>query len=343
MRASGWVEATARRSSATGIDVVALFGISFLTPLGALFALAAAIPVAALIALERRSGRVRAVFGLRDPGRRGAVPILSALVVIPGLIAVAAAQPVVVRQQVVHERGDAEAFFVLDTSLSMKASAGPRQPTRLARAKRLAIRLEQSLSDVPVGLASFTDRVLPNMMPTTDPALFAHTLAQSIGINQPPPSQQYGENRATNLQALVPVLSSHFFLDSVQKRLLVVFTDGEAARDLQLYGLGIGRKLRPIFVHVWAPGERVYRHGHADPNYVADATSARLLQEAANVSGGAAVDEHDFGKLVSDARHIVGHGSATGHINAYARVSLAPWVAFAGVFPLAFLFYRRNF
>ena len=28
---------------------------------------------------------------------------------------------------------------------------------------------------------------------------------------------------------------------------------------------------------------------------------------------------------------------------AYARVALAPWVALAGVFPLGFLFYRRNF
>jgi hypothetical protein len=343
MPASGSAAATARRSSATGIDVVALFGISFLTPLGALFAVAAAIPVAALVALERRSGRIRALLGLRSPGRRAGAPILSALVLIPGLVAIAAAQPVVVRQELVHERGDAQAFFVLDTSLSMKASAGPGRPIRLVRAKRLAARLEKRLSDVPIGLASFTDRVLPTMMPTTDSALFTHTLVQSIGINEPPPSQQYREFRATNLQALVPVLSSHFFLDSVQKRLLVVFTDGEASRDLQLYGIGIGRKLQPIFVHVWAPGERIYNHGRVDPNYLADPTSEGLLQEAAKVSGGSVVDEGDFGKLVSDARHVVGRGPTTGRVDAYARISLAPWIALAGVFPLGFLFYRRNF
>lgn len=323
--------------------MLALFGISFLTPLGGLFVLAAAIPLAALVALERRSGQIRAVLGLRAPGRRTAAPIVSALVLIPGLVAIAAAQPVVVRQELVHERGDAQAWFVLDTSLSMKASAAPGQPTRLARAKRLAARLEKRLSDVPIGLASFTDRVLPDVMPTTDPALFTHTLEQSVGINEPPPSQQYRQFRATNLQALVPVLSSHFFLDSVQKRLLVVFTDGEASRDLELYGIGIGRKLQPIFVHVWAPGERIYGHGRVDPNYLADPTSERLLREAAKVSGGTVVDERDFGKLVSAARHVVGHGPTTGHIDAYARIALAPWVALAGVFPLGFLFYRRNF
>jgi von Willebrand factor type A domain len=323
--------------------VVALFGVSFLTPLGALFAIAAAIPLAALIALERRSGQIRDLLGLRGPGRRAAGPIVSALVLIPGLVAIAAAQPVVVRQELVHERGDAQAFFVLDTSLSMKASAGPNLPTRLARAKRLAARLEQRLSDVPIGLASFTDRVLPDVMPTTDPALFRHALVQSIGIDQPPPSQPYRRLRATNLQALVPVLSSHFFRDSVKKRLLVVFTDGEASRDLELYGLGIGRTLRPIFVHVWAPGERIFDRGHVDPNYLADPTSADLLQEAAKVSDGTVVGEGDFGKLASAARRVVGHGSTTGRIDAYARISLAPWFALAGVFPLGFLFYRRNF
>ena len=56
---------------------------------------------------------------------------MSALFLLPGLVAVAAAQPVVVRQQLVRERGDAQAFFVIDTSLSMEASGGPAQPTRL--------------------------------------------------------------------------------------------------------------------------------------------------------------------------------------------------------------------
>ena len=38
---------------------LAVFGVSFLTPLDGLFALAAAVPLAALVATERRSGRIR--------------------------------------------------------------------------------------------------------------------------------------------------------------------------------------------------------------------------------------------------------------------------------------------
>src|SRR5207249_11550657 len=127
---------------------------------------------------------------------------------LPALVAVAAAQPVVVRERMVQERADAQAFFVLDTSLSMRAAAGPGAPTRLARAKRLAMRLERTLGDVPVGIASMTDRSLPNLMPTTDQTLFDRTVEQAIAVNQPPPSQTYPD-RATTFDPLVPLVDSH--------------------------------------------------------------------------------------------------------------------------------------
>ena len=323
--------------------VLGLFGVSFLTPVDAVFAVAAAAPLAALFATERRSERIRAALRLRGPGARAFAPVAGALVLLPALVAVAAAQPVVVRQQLVRERGDAQAFVVIDTSESMKATAGRLKPTRLARAKRLALRLQTALGDVPVGLATMTDRVLPDLMPTTDPALFDRTLAQSVGIDEPPPTQAYHRNRATNLQALVPVISSHFFSDTVKHRLLVVFTDGEASRDLDLYALGIGRELKPVFVHVWAPGEHIYRRGRVDPFYAADPTSASLLRRAAGLAGGTAIDEHDFHSLLKIAHRTLGHGTDVAHVNAYARIALAPWVALGGILPLGFLFYRRNF
>jgi hypothetical protein len=322
---------------------LALFGISFLSPENAAFALAAAVPVAAYLVTERRSGQIRAALRLRGPGRRAVAPLLAALVVLPALVAVAAAQPVVVRRQTIHERGDAQAFFVLDTSLSMDASAGPGEPTRLTRAKRLASQLQARLRDVPIGLAGMTDRVLPYVMPTTDPALLQRTLAQSVGIDEPRPSQDYRRQRATNLQALVPVLNANFFALGTKRKLVVVFTDGEASTDLQLLSLGIEHKLAPVFVHVWAPGERIYHHGRPDPNYTADPTSAHTLEAAARVTGGSVFDESQLGKIASTARGIVGHGPETGHVSAYARIALAPWVALAGIFPLGFLLYRRNF
>jgi hypothetical protein len=322
---------------------LALFGVSFLSPGDAVFVLAAAVPVAAYLATERRAGRVRAALRLRGPGRRALAPVLAALVVLPALVAVAAAQPVVVRRQTIHERGDAQAFFIVDTSLSMDASAGPGQPTRLARAKRLALQLQARLADVPVGLAGMTDRVLPYVMPTTDPALFRQTLAQSAGINEPLPSQDYGRQRATNLQALVPVLNANFFSSATKRKLVVVFTDGEAPPDLQLLGLGVEHRLAPVFVHVSAPGERIYHHGRPDPNYTTDPTSGHILARAAALTGGSVYGENQLGQIASTARRIVGRGPETGHVSAYARIALAPWVALAGVFPLGFLLYRRNF
>ena len=89
------------------------------------------------------------------------------------------------------------------------------------------------------------------------------------------------------------MISSHFFSDGVKHRLLVVFTDGEASRDLELYALGIGQTLKPVFVHVWAPGERIYRRVRVDPYYVADPTSAALLTRAAGLAGGTAIGERD--------------------------------------------------
>lgn len=319
-----------------------LLGISFLTPLDALFALAAAVPLAALWLVERRSGRIRTALRLRGPGRRAYAPVAAALALLPALVAVAAAQPVVVRQHVVRERGNAQAFFVFDTTLSMDASAGPGLPTRLERAKRLARKLEAKLGNVPVGVASMTDRVLPYLMPTTDSVLFNRTLTQSVGIDQPPPSQRYGRRPATNLAALVPLVTSHFFTDSVDRRLAVVFTDGEASPNLDLYGYQIGQSLRPVFVHVWAADERIYHHRRPDPNYRPDPTSGALLEHAAALARGTVVSEHDFGALLADSRRIVGSGYDSATISAYARIALAPWVALAGVLPLGFIFYRRN-
>jgi len=322
---------------------LALFGVSFLTPFAAFFALAAAIPLAAVLVVERRSRHVRAILGVGGPGRRAVVPVVVALVLLPVLVGVAAAQPVVVRRQLVQEREDAQAFFVFDTSRSMLASAGPGLPNRLARAKRIARQLHAVLGDVPVGIASMTDRALPDMMPTTDPALFERTLTQSVGIDEPPPSQPYGRERATNLAALVPLVTSHFYEPTATHRLLVVFTDGEVQPGTELLGLGIARKLTPVFVHVWAADERIYHDGRPDPLYEPDPRSAELLEDAARATGGFVFDEHQLGRLKTRARQILGHGSTTtGRTSAYARVALAPWFALAGVLPLAFLLYRRN-
>jgi len=242
----------------------------------------------------------------------------------------------------VRERADAQVFVLFDTSLSMRASAGPGKPTRLMRAKKIALRIQRSLSDVPVGIASMTDRSLPNIMPTTDSTLFRRTVQQAIAINEPPPSQEY-KQRATTFTALVPLVESHFYSQGVQRRLLVVLTDGESTRISPLLRITLHRRVTPVFVHVWEPGEKIYTKGRADPRYASDPTSTQALDELAQITGSTqAFSEHDIAGAARAARDAVGHAGTKTHIDAYARVPLAPWFILAGIVPLGFLLWRRN-
>jgi hypothetical protein len=318
-------------------------GISFLTPLDALFALAAVLPLAALLATERRSGRIRAALRLPAPRKLAVLPVAVALIALTSLVAVAAAQPIVVRQRLVSERADAQAFFVFDTSLSMEAAQGPGRPTRLARSKQLALRLRATIPDVPVGIASMTDRTLPNLMPTTDVALFVRTLTQSVGINAPPPSQLYGSGRATTFQALVPLVQAGFYSRGVQRRLLVVFTDGESVKVSPYLSATLQRRVTPVFIHVWRDGERIYHGRRVVKNYASDPTSMSALNRIASITGGGhAYTEQQMPEVAKAARAAVAYAGTRTHVSAYARVALAPWFVIAGAFPLAFLLWRRN-
>ena len=102
----------------------------------------------------------------------------AAIVATAALIAVAAAQPVIQHSTTRHERTDAEAYVVFDISRSMAASPAPRAPDRLARARAFALALRPRLASIPVGVASFTDRVLPHLFPTTDEGAFAAVVRQ---------------------------------------------------------------------------------------------------------------------------------------------------------------------
>jgi hypothetical protein len=322
---------------------VALLGVSFLTPLDGLFVLAAALPLGALLLTERRAARVMRVLSVVGHRRRAVVPVVAALVALSALVAVAAAQPVVVRDKLVSERADAQAFVLFDTSLSMRASAGPGKPSRLQRAKRMAIRLQRSLSDVPFGIASMTDRSLPNLMPTTDQVLFERTARQSVAVDQPPPTQKY-KDRATTFDALIPLVGSHFYTQGVQRRLLIVYTDGESARLSPLFKLTLQRRVTAVFVHVWEPDERIFNHGKPDPRYISDPTSMAALNEVAQITGAPrAFSEGETDAITSAARNAVGRAGTRTHIDAYARIALAPWFVLGCIVPLSFLLWRRNF
>ena len=68
--------------------------LSFLTPVGALFILAAALPLAALWLNERRARVVRAALRVDAPPLRGRLATAVALACVPLLLGLALAQPV---------------------------------------------------------------------------------------------------------------------------------------------------------------------------------------------------------------------------------------------------------
>lgn len=319
-------------------------GLTFLTPIDAVFALAAAIPLAALWLTHGRLEQVRRVFSLQSPRRRELVVIIVALALLPVLMGVAAAQPVVIRHQELGQRLDVQAFFVFDTSTSMTARTGPHGVSRLQRAKEEAEEVIPKLGDIPVGVASMTDRVLPDLMPTPDRVLIRRTLTQSVGINRPPPSQLYS-GRATTFSALYPIPYSNFYNPGVPHRILVVFTDGEARPIRSAIGYDLARAMtvHPLFVHVWAPTERIYVHGRVDPHYRPDPTSAGALSRFATAAHGRVFNEDQLDELTKTIKAEAGDKPVTTQVLGYARVALAPWFLLAGVIPLAFLLYRRNF
>lgn len=318
-------------------------GVSFLTPLDALFALAAAIPLAALWLTQANIRRIRGLFSLPSIGRRELRSIAGALTLLPMLVGVAAAQPVVVRHRSLGERSDAQVFFVFDTTLSMSARKAPGSPSRLERAIREAEQVLPKLGDIPVGVVAMTDRALPELMPTPDQALVLRTLRLSVGINRPPPSEYY-QGRVPTLQSLFPIANSNLFNPGVSHPILVVFTDGET-KPLQSgvgYALARSMPVHPLFVHVWAPDERIYGHGRLGAKYVSDPKSGSVLNQFARLSKGHVFGENALRGLVDTMHADTGSTPVRTSVLGYARVPLAPWFVLAGVIPLGFLLYRRN-
>jgi hypothetical protein len=317
---------------------------SFLTPFGAVVALLGIAPLIAFLFSERGRRRVNALLRLGEQSRGSALAPAVALAVVAALLGVAATQPTLVRREDQRVRTDAEAWFVLDTSLSMKAAAGPTSPSRFQRAQALAIRLRGELGDVPVGVASLTDRVLPHLFPTADQDTFDVTVHKVIGIERPPPTDGFSE-RITQIGSIARIVSGNFFSPTVTKRLVVVFTDGETKPFVD-DSLGTVFRQPPgvktVFVRIWGANERVWNGRHTDPFYRPDPASASYIRQLATASGGSAVDSGQVAQLVHDARAALGSGPTQVLRREERRLDLAPYLAAICFLPLGFLLWRRN-
>lgn len=316
--------------------------VQFLSPAGALAALAVCVPLAALAWVEHRAGRVRAALALEPPGRSPlAVPL--ALAAVAGLLALACAQPVAARRTERAERSDVQVFLLIDSSRSMLAAAKAGSATRFDRAVRIASSLRAAVPEVPVGLASLTDRALPHVFPTTDDDAFTSTLTHAIGVGRPPP--QRVATRATALAVLASLATTNFYAQDVHRRIGIVLTDGETlpVNTGQLIGvLGDAPPVRFAFVHVGSSDERIFApSGRPELAYRADAGARASLRALGRAIGAASFEEGDRG-VTRWLRDAVGTGPTRDETAHERTVPLAPYAVLAALLPLGIIVRRRH-
>jgi len=243
----------------------------------------------------------------------------------------------------VRQRTDAQAFYVFDTSESMRASAGPRRATRLARALASASQMHLALHDIPSGIATMTDRVLPNVFPTGSEQVFTATLAETVGVDRPPPK---GLNDiATTYASLDTFAGTNFFSEGIPNRLVILFTDGETAPyftgDLH-EALRAAPHTRFVIVRVGGASDRIFIGNRPDRNYRPDPAAGQATRTLARVVGGRAFSEGDASGAVNAARALLGKGPLHGVGEGLHVVALARWLVLASLLPLVVLLWRRN-
>lgn len=318
--------------------------ISFLSPQGLLVALLAALPLAVAVLVGRRADVVRRALGLHaDRGlvRRRAP---AAFVVVGVLVGVACAQPVVEREETVSVRSDAEAYVVLDVSRSMLAAEEDGAPTRLLRARRAAARLRSDLADVPVGLASLSDRVLPHVFPSVDGEAFVEALSRSVGVGRPGP--QRVAVLATAFDVLGGMATLNFYGEGVGRRLAIVLTDGETlpVDEEGLEGTLAGAApVEFLFVRFWGADERIFGPGGLiEEAYRPDPAAGLRFERFASAFGAELYGADELGDVARRAREIVGEGPTRQEERVVQEVPLAPYAALAAALPLLLVLARRN-
>ena len=301
---------------------------TFLTPLASLAATAALLPLGAAT-----HGRVRAAAVARRLGLEASSLLPSArsvvVAVAVALLGLAAAQPVVSAETVVATRNDVAVLFVLDTSRSMAASRTRTSPTRLARAVEAAVRLRAAIPEVPAGVATLTDRVLPDLLPVPDVAGFDAVVRRGVAIEDPPPITQAGV--ATSYAALDDIATGNYFAPRVTRRVIVLLTDGESnpfdpSRLTRKLGMRAGGSF--LAVRFWNQNEAVFdADGQREPGYQPDPTGRVLLAQLAAALGGQSFEAGQLNAAAGYLRQVVGHGSTGRARQVTGQYPLAPFVA----------------
>jgi hypothetical protein len=323
--------------------------ITFLTPLGALVALAGVLPIAAMTVARRRLVRACTAVRLTPPRIVDGVVTAVALFSCVLLLAVAAAQPVVLADSgTLRVRTDAEAMFVFDVSRSMLARQGPTASTRLERGKAAALKLRQDLANVPAGVATLSDRVIPDLFPVPDKPTFDATVQKVVDILQVPPLVP--APNVTNLASVTSIATQRFFTPGVRHRLVVLITDGEGHTDGEgpfapesIAPMFTKAKVKLMIVRVWAPTERIYDQDGRPELYRPDPTSAQLLGSLATALGTPTFTDRNLGAAVQTIRAALGEAPGQKESRKLHKQALAPFLALGALLPLVIVLWRRNF
>ena len=315
--------------------------VSLLTPAGLAVALVAIVPLAALALSELRARRVRRTLGLDAPRRVLTILLALAFVVAGVLVGAAAAQPVLERGAMRHERTDVNGYVVIDSTRSMLAAASPRSANRIARARQIATELRAAVPELKLGVASLTDRVLPHAFPTLAEDVYSATLQHSVGIERPPPSRR--RINATDLNALLQLGPQGFFPATPERRIVIVLSDFETDPfSTTKLGAGLRRqRLEPIFIHVWGAQERIFG-SVADAGYQPNPESVAVVRRLAAAARGRAFSEAELEQTSAALQDLLGEGARRPLWQERSRTELAPWLSLGALLPLGFVLWRRN-
>ena len=318
--------------------------IVFVHPLAVLSAVAVVVPMLAFLRFQRRSADVRRALRLEPRRRRSQVLVASAIVLFASLVAVASAQPVLLTRSDLRVRTDAEVLFIVDITRSMLASQSPRGANRIERVRSDAARVRARLRDVPVGVASLTNRLVPHVFPTPSAGVFNTTLERAVGVERPPPDTGSGALQ-TALGALTVLKTHNFYSQQARRRVAVVFTDGET---LPVAASAFAAFRRPpridlVFVRYWHPEERIFRPElPVDRTYRTDPDSTATFESFARSIRAPVFREGDVGGVAREVQRRLDRGKLVSHGTEVSERSLAPYALLLAGLPLGFLLWRRN-
>jgi hypothetical protein len=276
--------------------------------------------------------------------RASRVPAASGLVAVAVmlLVALAAAQPALLRAAPSPSRDDVQVWITLDTSNSMLAAAAPGAENRLRQAQRSAVALRHQLGGLKVGLAVMTSRVLPLLPPTADEDAFAAVAGNSVQPNTPKPLalELAPGNLSTGFSSLAQVPELNFY-GNAKRKLMIVISDMETRR-FSANGVATAfasHHIGLLLVQAGSARDRVWINGVADPTYRPQRSQAGEVARLAHAgAGGRVFTIGGTSAVAKRVRVLAGRGpSSAGDATQRRYVLLSPYLLLAALPLLVYL------